>query len=269
MESYLILEAYLHIARTRSFSPGCGNMFTDVACRNDDLGLADIVILQEDDLEKIANLLISIDDLADLVDEMDDGLRHPVPWRRLATKDTYARLGFLTLLWRHLLQLQIPVDDAEDVELLSLVLVHTLHLNIEQTSRIDRDIMGFFDILGEAHLVGVLDLLEFFPEVLVIHKILELVEQSEVSKELVSTELASNQFRETWIGLVQPSPRGDAVGDICEFVWTVDLDKVFENGRLDEVGVKLSDTVDLVTADNSQVGHANPLRLLSPQRWKH
>ena len=62
-------------------------MLADVASRADDLRLADVVVLQEDDLEGIANVFVVVDDVADLVDEMDHRLRHPVPRRSLTTED--------------------------------------------------------------------------------------------------------------------------------------------------------------------------------------
>lgn len=60
---------------------------------------------------------------------------------------------------------------------------------------------------------------------------------------------------------MQPSPGGDAVGDIGEFVRPVDLDEVFEDRCLDEIGMKLRNTVDLVAADHGKVCHAHHLGL--------
>ena len=60
---------------------------------------------------------------------------------------------------------------------------------------------------------------------------------------------------------MQPSSRSDAVGDIGEFVRTVDLDEVLEDGCLDQVGVQFCNAVDFVTANKSQVRHADHFRL--------
>ena len=124
-------NAHLHVARTRSLSPSSGNVLANITRRHNNLRLANIVVLQEDNLEQITNLLIIIDHLADLVDEVDNRLRHPVTRRRFAAEDADLRLHLLAFLGRHLLDLKIPMDDAEDVELLSLVLVHTLYLDVE------------------------------------------------------------------------------------------------------------------------------------------
>ena len=90
-------------------------MFADITRWNNDFCFADIVVLQEHDFEKITNIFIRIDDLADLVDEMDDCLSHPVARRCLTAENTYAWLSLLTILGRHVLQLQVPVYDTEDV----------------------------------------------------------------------------------------------------------------------------------------------------------
>jgi hypothetical protein len=52
--------------------------------------------------------------------------------------------------------------------LLALVLVYPLDLNVEQAGGVDGDAIGFLDVLRQANLVGVLDLLELLAELLVI-----------------------------------------------------------------------------------------------------
>lgn len=123
--------AYLHIASTRCFGTSSGDVLADVAGRDDDLGFADIVVFQEDDLEQVSNIFVRVDDPADLVDQMDDGLCHPVSGRRLSTEDVDTRLDLLAIFRRHVLDLEIAMNDAENVQLLPLVLVHTLDLNVE------------------------------------------------------------------------------------------------------------------------------------------
>jgi hypothetical protein len=41
------------------------------------------------------------------------------------------------------------VDDTKDVELLALVLVHTLDLYIEESGRVDRNLVVLLDVFGE------------------------------------------------------------------------------------------------------------------------
>ncbi len=60
---------------------------------------------------------------------------------------------------------------------------------------------------------------------------------------------------------MQPTSWCDSVCDIRELVRSKYLDKVLEDGSSDQIGMKFGHTVDLVGADDGQVGHANHLRL--------
>lgn len=127
------------------------------------------------------------------------------------------------------------MDDTEDVQLLTLVLVNTLNLNIKERCWVDLDAVVLHDVLRESHLVGVLDVAELLAELFVVNKRLELVQQSEVFQELVAAQLRCDKSREFGVSLVKPSPWGDTVGDVGELVRSVDFDEVLEDGSLDQV----------------------------------
>lgn len=81
------VQAELHVTRTTGLCSGSGNVLANVAGRADDLGLADVVVAQEDDLERITNIRIVVDDVAYLAHKVNDRLRHPVARSCLATED--------------------------------------------------------------------------------------------------------------------------------------------------------------------------------------
>jgi hypothetical protein len=60
--------------------------------------------------------------------------------------------------------------------------------------------------------------------------------------------------------LMQPSARCDTIRHVSELVRAIDFDEVLEDGRLDQIRVKLSDAVDFVGANNCQVSHTDHLR---------
>lgn len=97
-------------------------MFTNVRCWADNFCLADVIILKKYNLEKIANVLVLVNDDSDTVDEMDDRLRHPVAGGSFAAEYGYSRHNLLALLRSHCLDGEISVNNPEDVELLALVL---------------------------------------------------------------------------------------------------------------------------------------------------
>lgn len=146
------VQAELHITGSRSFRTSCGNVFGDVAGRGDDFSLADVVVLQKDDLQQVSNVRVVVHDISNLVDEMDDGLGHPISRCCLSTKNRHTRSKLFSLLGRQALDLQVSVDDTEDIELLALVLVDTLYLHIEECSRVDSDTIVLLDVFRKAYL---------------------------------------------------------------------------------------------------------------------
>lgn len=62
-------------------------MLADIAGRHNNLCLGHVVVLEEDDLEEITNILVLIHNHSDLVDEVDDGLGHPISRSSFTTKD--------------------------------------------------------------------------------------------------------------------------------------------------------------------------------------
>lgn len=213
-------------------------------------------IFDEDHLEKIANIRVIVDHITDFVDQMNHALRHPVPRSTLPTNDRNTRSELLPLFRAHLLNVQVAVDDTEDVELLTLVFMHTLDLDVEEGSRVDADACGVLDIFGESDFVSVLDLSPFLTEFLVVHELLKLADEGEVFQEVIATKLGGNQFRQTRIGLMEPASWSDAVRDITEAVCTVDLDEISEDCGLDQFGMQLGDAVDFVRADDCEICHS-------------
>ena len=147
-------------------------MLADVGGWDDDFCFADVIVFNVDDLEKIADVLIIVDDFTNTADQVDDSLCHPVAWGSFASENGYAWLELFTLFRAHGLDGEIAVDDAEYVELLTLVLMYTLDLDVKERFRIDIYACGVLDVLSQADLVVVFDRLPFFLEVLVIKEVL-------------------------------------------------------------------------------------------------
>lgn len=128
------------------------------------------------------------------------------------------------------------MNDTKDVHLLTLVLVYPLDLNIEQCSWVDCDASGGLNMLRKADLVGILNLGPLLLELLVINILLKLIEVVEVLEESKTTSgLTCDQLGKSGIGLVQPTSWGDAVGHVGELIWSENLDKVPEDGGLDQI----------------------------------
>ena len=121
----------LHVAGSTGFRACSRDVLADVRGRGDDFGFADIVVFNVDDLQKVTDVLVIVDDFANAANKVNDGLSHPVAWSGLPSEDRHTRSEFLTLFGAHCFDRQVSVNDTEDVELLPLVLVYALDLNIE------------------------------------------------------------------------------------------------------------------------------------------
>ena len=77
---------------------GSRDVFADIGSGNDHLGLADVVVLEEDNLEQVTNILVVVDNGADSVDQVNNLLGHPVARSSLSTKDGDSGLELLPLL---------------------------------------------------------------------------------------------------------------------------------------------------------------------------
>lgn len=149
-------------------------MLADVGGRDNNLSFADIIILNEDDFEKIADILISVYNFTNCSDKTDDGFclgcvslksfssgvrdqYHPVTRSSFASKNRCSWYLFFEFFGFHLLKSQISVNDTKDVHLLTFILVYSLDLDIEQRMRVDCDLGRIFDILGQPDLCGQLD----------------------------------------------------------------------------------------------------------------
>lgn len=158
-------------------------MLTNIAGRHDNLSLRDVIVFQENDLEKITDILILVDYSTHAVDQMNDSLSHPITRCSLSTKDRNTRCKLLALLWSHCLDGQVPMDNTKDVHLLALVFMYTLYLDIKESRWVDSDLGGCLDVLSKSYLVGVLNLSPLLLKLLVVGILLKFVQKSKIFEE--------------------------------------------------------------------------------------
>ena len=151
-------------------------MLADVRGRGDNFGLANIVVFNVDDLQKVTDVLVIVNNFANAADKVDDSLSHPVAGSGLASEDRHTRCKFLTLFRAHCLDRQVSVNDTEDVQLLPLVLVYALDLDIEECFWVDANACCIHDVLRQADFVGIFDLLPFLFKILIVKEVFEFVQ---------------------------------------------------------------------------------------------
>ena len=74
----------LHVSGSGRFSSGGRDLFRQVTSRHDLLGEGDAVVFKEDHLELVSDVLVAVDDVGDVVEQLDDLLRHVVARGRFA-----------------------------------------------------------------------------------------------------------------------------------------------------------------------------------------
>ena len=144
----------------------------------------------------------------------------------------------------------------QQVEQLALVFVDALDLHVEQALRVDRDAGGAFDVGRQTVLVRMFDGCEPHPQRRVLAQAAQALQLVQIEPPGPSQGVVQ-QCRQARVGLRQPAPRRDTVGHVGE-TFRPQAGEVGKDGLDQQVGVQRRHAVDLVAADNGQVGHAHP-----------
>ena len=131
-----------------------------------DASLEHAVILDKYDFQLSVDAAVVIDNLCNGVDQLDRLLCPQIACSRLRTEDKCSRIEAHL---RMLFDLVVQVHDMQDVEELSLILVETFYLHVENGARVNIDAVVFLDIFRQAYFVLVLDLHELTPCVLIVY----------------------------------------------------------------------------------------------------
>ena len=107
------VEGELHVPGPGGLGARRGDLLREVARREDALGQGNPIVGQEDQLEQPLGGRIGVDEAADVVGQLDDGLGGGVTGGRLAGDDDGAR-GPVPV--RMILDAQVGGQDAQDVQ---------------------------------------------------------------------------------------------------------------------------------------------------------
>ena len=144
----------LHVAGSGGFLAGQGDLLGKVGGRIDSMAEFHAEVGEKDYFQPSPRQRVTVDDLADGVNELDDELGHAVAGGGFSAKDKGAR---------HNLGRRIAVDaleqgnDMQDLQMLALVLVQSLDQHIEHGCRIGSDGEAILNVVREPCLVLQLD----------------------------------------------------------------------------------------------------------------
>ena len=136
------VERELHVTGAGCLSPRQRDLFGEIRRRDDHLRQAHAVVRDKDHFQLVANLWIVVDHIRHIVDQVDNVLRHVVRGSRFTREDVHTRYP---LRIRIGLDAVVAGNHMQHVHQLTLVLVNTLYLHVEQRIRVHHHV----EILGD------------------------------------------------------------------------------------------------------------------------
>ena len=140
----------LHVAGTGSLGASQRDLLRDLGGGHQVLAQRDAVLFQIDHAQLVAHSGVVVNEVAQLADHADHLLCHVVAGSSLCTEDIGLgdEVGVGVLL-----QVQVLGSDVQRVQVLALVLVHTLDLTVKDGVRVDDLTGALCQIVGKAGLV--------------------------------------------------------------------------------------------------------------------
>ena len=202
----------LHVTGTGRFLTCGRNLLGDICCRKDDLCVGYIVVLNKYDLDLAVNSGIVIYYIRYGVDQLDGQFCVAVAGCCLRAED---KGSGIEIQFRMLLQFVIQVHYMQNIEQLSLVLMQTLYLYIEDGSGIYFDTVVLQNIFCQTYFVLVLDVHEFLLCLLVIRIYLQAGDLRQIGDPVV-TYMSRYPVSQQRIRMQQETSLGNTVGLVVE-----------------------------------------------------
>ena len=224
---------------SRGLLAGGGDLFGEIRGGVDESGVLYVEVGEEHDLDAISHVRIVIDHVRHCVDQLDDQLRHEIPWSGFPSEDEGSGHNVDV---RILFDAVVQGQDVQHVEVLSLVFMKTFHLDIEKRVRVHDNAGTITNRFGQIDLVESLDATPLGLELFVLRKSLEFPELLQVRDPAIS-DPAGDQVCQSGVAQHHEAPRSHAVGLVAEF-FRVEFIEVTENILFQQFRVQLGHTVN-------------------------
>ena len=152
-----------------------------------------------------------------------------------------------------ILDLIVQIHNMQNIQKLSLVLVQTFNLYIEDGMRVNIDTIMLFDVFSQTQFILVLDVHEFLLCFRVIHIQSQFFDLRKICDPLV-TDMICDPVSQQRISVFQETSLGDTVGLVVEFL-RHHLIEIFKLLFFQDLGMQTGNTVYGVTAYDSQMSH--------------
>ena len=207
------VQRELHITGAGGLLASHRNLLGEVGSGIERLGVLDVVVREEDNLEAVGYGGIIVDDVGDGVYQLYDELCHEITRRGLSAEDEgpcrYVGLGIT-------FQVQVERDDMQYIEVLAFVFVDALGLDVEERRRVHDYATPLRDEPGKPGFCGLFDVAPLLLELRVIGELFEPAEQVQVVEPAI-TDTVGEQLCKRWVAERHEAPRGDTIGDVVKF----------------------------------------------------
>ncbi|SCH33629.1 Uncharacterised protein [uncultured Clostridium sp.] len=204
----------LHVTGTGRLLAGGRDLLRYICCSEDQLCVGDTVILDKDNLDLAVNRRVVVDHVCHGVDKLDGQLCAAVACCCLCSEDKGSRIEFHI---RMLFDLIIQIHHMQDVQQLTLVLMQSLNLYIEDGARVYGDTVVLLDVFRQTHLVLILDVHEFLLRLLVVCVDFQLADLGQVGDPLVA-DVVGHPLSQQRIAVKQETTLGNTVGLVVELL---------------------------------------------------
>mmetsp|Transcript_163899 Transcript_163899/g.398296 ORF Transcript_163899/g.398296 Transcript_163899/m.398296 type:complete len:552 (-) Transcript_163899:1084-2739(-) len=253
----------LHVRGAAGLRAGGGDVLGDVGRGDDVLRHAHAVVGHERDLQVGGDVGVVVHNLADVADELDDGLGVDVGGSGLASDERDPLLELGPLAGRGLLDHQVAVDDVEAVHQLALVLVDALELAIKQRVNVRVHVHVLLQVCRQLHLGLALRGHPLLVQGRVVLLLLHGLQQLHVGQPLLRAQVLRVDVAQGPVGAMDPPAGGYPVGHVHEFVLLALVAEVaVEGGKrllFHNLRVERRHAVDFVAAEHCDVPHADSL----------
>ena len=166
-DGYGTVHHEFHIAGTACFLAGCGKLFR-YFCRGDqNFSAADVIVLQENDLEHFTCPGMFFDQFAEGTDHTDDLFRTIVPGTCFRAEDKYSGLHRKAFVVNNAV---IKHKNMKRVQHLTLIFMQALCLYVENKGRINDASLSVLQQVSQAFLIMLFDFRKLLSERCVVGK---------------------------------------------------------------------------------------------------
>ena len=246
----------LHVAGAGGLLGGKADLLGQVTGRDELFGSGDVVIFHKYHLQPLGHLRVCGDDLGEGQQGMDDVLGNGVGRSSLGTKDTHQWHGRQVPC----LDLIILMDEVQQVQLLTLILVQPLGLDIEHGIGVHCHLLGAQQPVCQRCLVGLFHGGQLVQHGFVVGEGQQLLQLGSVLTE-AGTDVLFQRGGQARVTFQQPAAEGDAVGLVVE-LFRVQLIEAVQLGIFQDLGVQRCHAVGGMGEVDVHVGHVYPVVLV-------